>query len=161
MREQTNTTLRTKTDMPALDHRAKRSRALSLGVLLLFLFCGLMTLLTGGRAAAVTNDAPSEYIAGSLEVTLFLPAQDYSKFSHSYPGAHAALTGRWSCSICHTRRDNSAEPKFPQHKDCISCHQTQFTTPNSPLCTICHTSEGLSQQNPPLKKFPSLRSFNT
>ncbi|HKQ99845.1 MAG TPA: cytochrome c3 family protein [Pyrinomonadaceae bacterium] len=161
MTEQTDSTLRAKADTQARRQGAKRSRALSLTVLVLFLCCGFITLLTGGRVAAIANDAPPSFVAGLREATPFVPAQDYAKFSHSYPGAHAALTGRWSCAICHTRRDNSAEPRFPQHKDCISCHQTQFTTPNSPLCTICHTTEGLSQQNPPLKKFPGLRSFNT
>lgn len=133
-------------------------------VLILFFICALLILFVGRRAVAVTNEATLKPSSGSLESLLFAPAappQDYSRFSHSYPGAHAALSGRWSCSICHTRRDNSVEPGFPQHKDCISCHQTQFTTPNSPMCAICHTPEGLSQQNPPLKKFPTLRSFNT
>jgi c(7)-type cytochrome triheme protein len=143
------------------DGGANRRRALSLVVLLLFSACALMTLFAGDRAAAVTNEAASGRASESLEAILFThAAQDYSRFSHSYPGAHAALSGRWSCAICHTRRDNSLEPAFPQHKDCISCHQTQFTTPNSPLCSICHQTEGLGQQNPPLKKFPGLRSFN-
>jgi hypothetical protein len=137
-------------------------RALSLVMLFLFFGCALLILFIGERAVAVTNEATIKSLPESLETLLFAPAapQDYSRFSHSYPGAHAALSGRWSCSICHTRRDNSLEPGFPQHKDCISCHQTQFTTPNSPLCAICHRAEGLSQQNPPLKKFSSLRSFN-
>jgi hypothetical protein len=138
-------------------------RALSLAVLLLFSVCALLTLFVGRRAVAITagtNDAANEPAPDSLETNLFLPGQDYSRFSHSYPGAHAALTGRWSCSICHTRRDNSAEPAFPQHKNCTSCHLTQFNTPDSPLCLICHTSGSLNQQNPPLKKFPGLRSFN-
>jgi hypothetical protein len=136
-------------------------RTLSLVVLLLFSVCALLILTIDRRAVALTNGAQVKLMSESLEAELFLPApQDYSKFSHSYPREHAALSGRWSCSICHTRRDNSLEPKFPQHKDCISCHQTQFTTPDSPLCTICHQREGLNQQNPPLKKFPSLRSFN-
>jgi hypothetical protein len=137
-------------------------RALSLVVLLLFSACVLLILFAGQRAAALAKDAGVETFPLSPAAPLFAhPSQDYSRFSHSYPGAHAALSGRWSCAICHTRRDNSVEPKFPQHKDCISCHQTQFTTPNSPLCSICHTTEGLNQQNPPLKKFPQLRSFNT
>jgi hypothetical protein len=143
------------------DVGASKRRTLSLVVLVLFFVCALLSLLVGSRTFAVTNEAASEASLESLEKHLFLPAQDYSKFSHSYPGVHAALAGRWSCAICHDRRNNSAEPGFPQHKDCISCHQTQFTTPNSPLCTICHTTEGLSQQNPPLKKFPRLKSFNT
>jgi hypothetical protein len=141
--------------------RVSSQRALSLVVLLLFSVCALLILFIGRRAIAVTNDETAKRSSESLEATPFLPApQDYSKFSHSYPREHAALSGRWSCSICHTRRDNSLDPKFPPHKDCISCHQTQFTTPGSPLCSICHQPDGLNQQNPPLKKFPGLRSFN-
>lgn len=142
---------------------ASSRRALSLVILLLFSACcaGLL-LFAGHRVAAVTKGTSVAALSASRRAPLFVhPLQDYSRFSHSYPGAHAALSGRWSCSICHTRRDNSVEPGFPQHKDCISCHQTQFTTPNSPLCSICHTAEGLSQQNPPLKRFPALRSFKT
>jgi hypothetical protein len=136
-------------------------RALSLIVLLLFFTAAMLVLFMSRKAAALTFDAGIVPAAGPLKTRLFVRApQDYSRFSHSYPGAHAALTGRWSCAICHDRRNNSVEPGFPQHKDCISCHQTQFTTPGSPLCSICHTTEGLSQQQPPLKKFPGLKSFN-
>jgi hypothetical protein len=139
----------------------KSRRALLLVVLFLFLVCALLILIINKRVVAVTNDAATKTSFNTFEATLFpREPQDYSKFSHSYPGDHAALSGRWSCSICHTRRDNSLAPTFPQHKDCIGCHQTQFTTPGSPLCSICHQPEGLNQQNPPLKKFPNLRSFD-
>jgi c(7)-type cytochrome triheme protein len=138
--------------------RASRRRALPLVLLLVFTPCALAALFAVKRAAAITNDSETTSLE-SLKPSV-VPAQDYSRFSHSTPGAHAALTGRWSCSICHDRRGNSVEPTFPQHKDCISCHQTQFTTPDSPLCTICHQAGALNQQNPPLKKFPGLRSFN-
>jgi hypothetical protein len=146
---------------------ARHGRALSLLLVTLFFVVTLLFLFISTRAAAVTKGADIEPHLNLAKAALFVhappppPPQDYSKFSHSYPGAHAALAGRWSCSICHDRRNNSVEPGFPQHKDCISCHQTQFTTPDSPLCSICHTTEGLSGQNPPLKKFPALRSFNT
>jgi hypothetical protein len=145
----------------------QRRRSLAFFVLLLLSACALLllALFFGRRAVATTTRMAIEWSPAATKAALFVPAlpppQDYSKFSHSYPGAHAALAGRWSCAICHDRRNNSIEPGFPQHKDCISCHQTQFTTPNSPLCTICHTAEGLSQQNPPLKRFPRLKSFNT
>ena len=39
---------------------------------------------------------------------------------------------------CHHRADNSSRPSFPGHKDCTGCHLTQFTTPNIPMCSICH-----------------------
>ncbi|HWT01898.1 MAG TPA: cytochrome c3 family protein [Pyrinomonadaceae bacterium] len=137
---------------------ASRRRALPLVLLLALAACALAALFAVKRAAAITNPSAAET---PPRASLSVPTQDYSRFSHSTPGAHAALTGRWSCSICHDRRGNSVEPAFPQHKDCISCHQTQFTTPDSPLCTICHQAGGLGQPNPPLKKFPGLRSFNT
>jgi hypothetical protein len=145
------------------EFRADVTKQASLGcglpLVLLFVFAaGALAALFGiGRAGAVAN-RPA---LSPPRAPLFAPApQDYSKFSHSTPGAHAALTGRWSCSICHDRRGNSVEPTFPQHKDCISCHQTQFTTPDSPLCTICHQAGALNQQNPPLKKFPGLIGFD-
>jgi hypothetical protein len=144
--------------------RSVAHRALSLVLLLsLCLASVVLMLFTGRRAAvAVTKETARARHAVPAGAKLFARApQDYSRFSHSYPGAHAALSGRWSCAICHDRRNNSLEPGFPQHKDCISCHQTQFTTPDSPMCQICHTAEGLSQQNPPLKKFPALRNFRT
>jgi len=134
--------------------------ALSPVVMVLFFICALVILFVGNRAAASKSEVVGQPQPASSEASLSTTAQDYSKFSHSYPSAHAALSGRWSCSICHTRNDNSAEPKFPGHKACISCHQTEFNTPSSPMCTICHTQEGLSQQNPALKKFPgSLSGF--
>jgi c(7)-type cytochrome triheme protein len=135
-------------------------RALSLVIVLLFSVCTLLMLFTGRRASAGTNGVITSRQPESSAADPSRPVPDYSTFSHSYPGAHAALSGRWSCSICHNRTDNSAEPKFPGHKACISCHQTEFTTPSSPMCTICHTQEGLSQQNPALKRFPgSLSGF--
>ena len=136
-----------------------RSRALSLIILLLFSACALLTLFISKRAAARTHEVNFRLRSEATEA-ISATLQDYSKFSHFNPGAHAALSGRYNCSICHQRRDNSAEPSFPGHRSCINCHQTQFNTPGSPLCTICHTPEGLSQQNPPLKRFSaSLRSF--
>lgn len=82
-------------------------------------------------------------------------AQDYSKFLHTSQ-RHASL----ACSACHHRNDNSAQPIFPGHKDCFSCHGTQFGTPNTPLCSICHTS--VNGNDPPRKAFPGSfkESFN-
>ncbi len=81
--------------------------------------------------------------------------QDYSKFLHTSQ-RHAAV----ACSACHHRNDNSAQPIFPSHKDCTGCHLTQFTTPNVPLCSICHTS--VNGNDPPRKAFPGnfKESFN-
>src|ERR1700704_434297 len=81
--------------------------------------------------------------------------QDYSKFLHNSQ-RHASV----ACSACHHRNDNSAQPIFPSHKDCTGCHLTQFTTPNVPMCSICHTS--VNGNDPPRKAFPGSfkESFN-
>jgi c(7)-type cytochrome triheme protein len=91
-------------------------------------------------------------------------SQDYSRFSHSSPSAHAALTARSNCSSCHRRSDDSPEPRFPVHKDCLGCHLAQFTAPVSasnvnPICTVCHNQDDLNASNTRTKKFPALRSF--
>lgn len=80
---------------------------------------------------------------------------DYSKFLHNSQ-RHAAV----ACSDCHHRPDNSARPSFPGHKDCTGCHLSQFTTPNVPMCSICHVN--VNGNNPPLKSFPDkfTQSFN-
>ena len=79
------------------------------------------------------------------------PQLDYSKFLHNSQ-RHSSL----ACNSCHERTDNSATPRFPGHKACTDCHRSQFTTPQVPMCTICHTD--ISSGNPPLKNFPA--SFN-
>jgi c(7)-type cytochrome triheme protein len=80
---------------------------------------------------------------------------DYSKFLHTSQ-RHASV----ACSSCHHRTDNSTRPGFPGHKDCTGCHLSQFTTPNVPMCSICHVS--VSSNNPPFKAFPDTfkESFN-
>ena len=77
---------------------------------------------------------------------------DFSKFLHNSP-RHASL----ACAACHAR-DNSTRPNLPGHKACTDCHLPQFVTANQPMCAICHTD--LNSQNPPVKGFPTLRSFN-
>jgi len=75
------------------------------------------------------------------------PQLDYSKFQHSSQ-KHSSL----ACNSCHERGDNSATPRFPGHKACTDCHRSQFTTPQVPMCMICHTN--ISSNNPPLRNFP-------
>lgn len=77
------------------------------------------------------------------------PELDYSSFKHTSP-RHSAT----ACNSCHDRAsDNSATPRFPEHKACTSCHLAQFVTPNVPMCVICHTD--VNSSNPPLKNFPA------
>ena len=83
------------------------------------------------------------------------PNLDYSKFIHRSQ-RHASI----ACTSCHARNDNSTTPRFPGHKACTDCHLAQFTTPNVPMCVICHAN--VNSGNPPLKEFPSRfnESFN-
>jgi c(7)-type cytochrome triheme protein len=74
------------------------------------------------------------------------PEVDYSKFLHNSQ-KHASL----GCNSCHQRTDNSAAPKFPGHSACQNCHIGQFTTPQIPMCTICHID--VNGNRPPLKNF--------
>jgi c(7)-type cytochrome triheme protein len=103
-----------------------------------------LSVLTAVGRAPATNSSPPQ---GN--------DQDYSKFLHTSQ-RHASL----ACSACHRRTDNSAQPSFPGHKDCTGCHLTQFTTPNVPMCSICHTS--VNGNDPPRKAFPDKfkESFN-
>lgn len=84
---------------------------------------------------------------GSIK-SLQSPNLDYSRFIHSSQ-RHASL----ACNSCHTRSDNSAQPRFPGHKACTDCHLAQFVTPAVPMCVICHTD--VNSGNPPLKGFPT------
>jgi c(7)-type cytochrome triheme protein len=77
---------------------------------------------------------------------------DFSKFLHN-SSRHASL----ACAACHAR-DNSTRPNLPGHKACTDCHLPQFLSTNIPMCAICHTD--VQSRNPPVKSFPSLRSFN-
>jgi hypothetical protein len=77
--------------------------------------------------------------------------QDYGTFSHG-TRAHADI----NCNSCHQRSDNSITPRFAGHSACVSCHLTQFVTPQSQMCMICHSSV---QSSPaPMRPFPA--SFN-
>lgn len=117
----------------------------------------------GRGASGVTNEFTRERQHDSMSLASFTPPPDYSHFSHSSPREHADLMGRANCGSCHRRIDSSSVPKFPVHKDCTSCHMVEFTAATSsdnPICTICHTNEGINLPKPPLRNFSSLRSFN-
>ncbi|MBD0371407.1 MAG: cytochrome c3 family protein [Pyrinomonadaceae bacterium] len=136
--------------------RGLKRRLTLLAAPLLALLCLPIIVVVSRRASALGT--PPEPTAARRAGSV----QDYSRFSHTSPGEHAALTD--NCSSCHRRSDGSLEPRFPVHKDCTGCHLTQFTaaisSSENPICTICHASNGLDSSNPPLKKFPGLRSFN-
>ncbi len=78
----------------------------------------------------------------------FFGLQNYERFSHSVR-AHADA----SCISCHQRNDNSITPQFAGHSACINCHLTQFLTPQSQMCAICHSNV---QSSPaPMRSFPT------
>jgi len=81
--------------------------------------------------------------------------RDYSKFLHT-SSTHSSI----GCNECHRRTDNSSRPNWPGHKSCTGCHLTQFTTPNIPMCSICHST--VNGNDPPRKAFPDKfkESFN-
>jgi hypothetical protein len=108
--------------------------------------------------ALIIGVVPTFFVARNLAVAAPLIQGndlDYSKFRHSSQ-RHASV----ACSNCHRRADNSARPSFPGHKDCTGCHLSQFTTPNVPMCSICHVN--VNGNSPPLKSFPDKfkESFN-
>ncbi len=77
-----------------------------------------------------------------------LNSQNYGTFLHN-SRAHAGI----NCNSCHQRTDNSITPKFAGHSACINCHLTQFVTPQSPMCAICHAN--VSTPSAPLRAFPA------
>jgi c(7)-type cytochrome triheme protein len=136
----------------SFDARASLRRercALAAFAILTAAFVSLSLAGSRGAASMLSNaHASSPFILESHDV------QDYSKFSHASP-RHASL----ACASCHARAaDNSTVPRLPGHKACTECHLPQFITQNAPLCSICHAS--VEGENPPVKKFPALSSFN-
>jgi c(7)-type cytochrome triheme protein len=123
---------------------------------------GLLAILVGLCAISIDAVRRSEARPETSAVEL-VSTGDYSKFSHSSPREHADLMDRKNCGSCH-RRGAGTAPTWPLHKDCTGCHMVQFTAVNlgtdlNPICTICHTREGLNSSNPPTKAFSGLRSF--
>lgn len=78
---------------------------------------------------------------------------DYSKFQHS-----SRNHSRLPCLLCHRRESSAPVPKLPGnngHLPCAGCHAQQFSSSDSPICTICHTDI----KSGALKSFPPLQSF--
>jgi c(7)-type cytochrome triheme protein len=128
--------------------RARRApfgpRLLARAILLFAAPCFFLAFAAGGRAPA--SGVPAR-------AALPPAAQgEGGRFSHSLP-RHASV----ACDSCHRREGNEAQPRLPGHKACIDCHVAQFTSPQSPLCTNCHTN--VESNNPPLKPFPGLTNF--
>lgn len=133
-----------------------RRQWLSCAFLILTMTGLLLTMRLGARAG-VERELDANRLTAAGAVTA--EPQDYSKFSHTSPGAHADFSNTANCDSCHQRNGTSVQPTFPGHKACISCHLAQFTsTSNTAMCTICHVND-LGNPNPALHSFPGLGSF--
>jgi c(7)-type cytochrome triheme protein len=134
---------------PAAPRRRNVRRLLALATVIACVGA-LVTLSVFNRrvAASVASNSP----ASSEPQQQQMSGVDFSKFLHGSP-RHASL----ACASCHAR-DNSTRPNLPGHKACTDCHLPQFVTANQPMCAICHTD--VQSGNPPVKGFPTLRSFN-
>ena len=146
--------------LDAARNYSARRQWLSLAFLILTTSALIFGAMLGARAAAekAASASSSNAVFGSEPEAFTIEPQDYSRFSHTSPGAHAGFADPSACANCHQRNSTAAQPTFPGHKACIDCHLAQFTTVNIPLCTICHVND-LGNPNPGLKGFPGLRSF--
>jgi c(7)-type cytochrome triheme protein len=100
------------------------------------------------RAAGSSKDPQSPQVQMQFPEGL-----DYSKFQHNTRN-HSRLP----CLLCHRRESNAAVPPRPggsNHLPCAGCHVQQFSSSDSPICTICHTDS----KSGALKPFPRIRSF--
>jgi c(7)-type cytochrome triheme protein len=99
---------------------------------------------------------PSSYseITSADQQTMQMPeGLDYSNFQHS-----SRNHSRLPCLLCHRREGNTSVPKLPGssgHLPCAGCHAQQFSSSDSPICTICHTDVKTGA----MKSFPRLKSF--
>ena len=123
---------------------------------LLVLAVGLVSIcgipLFNSRASASIPNSAGESSPGQAQMQ-FPEGLDYSKFQHSSQN-HSRLP----CLLCHRRESNSPIPKRPGasgHLPCAGCHAQQFSSSDSPICTICHTDV----KSGAIRSFPRLRSF--
>ena len=110
-----------------------------------------VTSLINSRASGLPNGLES--VDSPQEQLQFPEGLDYGKFQHS-----SRNHSRLPCLLCHRRETNSPRPKLPGssgHLPCAGCHAQQFSSSESPICTICHTDV----KSGGLKSFPRLQSF--
>jgi len=120
----------------------------------IFLSAFVLTMILPILVLCLTTDEKNE----ARDLNIFSPhrlsnnlsnnLQNYGTFSHSVR-AHADI----NCNSCHQRTDNSITPRFAGHSACINCHLTQFVTPQSPMCAICHSN--VQSASAPLRAFPA------
>ncbi|HEU4595458.1 MAG TPA: cytochrome c3 family protein [Pyrinomonadaceae bacterium] len=133
--------------------RAGASRRFSLALLSAACVFFLFHAWPGASAEASTQVSRLQFVRAAFALPAAAQGGNFSTFSHSLP-AHSGL----ACASCHQRSNNSPQPALPGHKSCTSCHFQQFVTAGQPICAICHTN--VESANPPVKGFPSLKSFN-
>ncbi|MCY7374744.1 MAG: cytochrome c3 family protein [Pyrinomonadaceae bacterium] len=127
--------------------RRRGHRFLFAGILMLILPIVILCFSSEQLIEKNAARASSVFSPHRLPITL----QNYGTFSHGVR-AHADI----NCNSCHQRGDNSITPRFAGHSACIDCHLTQFVTPQSPMCAICHSN--VQSNAAPLRAFPA--SFN-
>lgn len=132
---------------------ARRSRISMVALFVALIVIG-MTFFTvlNSRATASIPNSLSEASPGQEQMQ-FPEGLDYAKFQHS-----SSNHSRLPCLLCHRRESNSPIPKRPGgsgHLPCAGCHAQQFSSSDSPICTICHTDV----KSGALKSFPRLQSF--
>lgn len=125
-----------------------RMRKLQLALMCAVTVAAVGYVLQSGASTAST-------MTGADQQTQSQPAEglDYSKFLHN-----SRNHSRLPCLLCHRRDSNSPQPKLPgqaDHAPCAGCHAQQFSSSDSPICTICHTDV----KSGALKAFPRLKSF--
>ncbi len=108
----------------------------------------LVTVINLHASESNRTESPS-----SQQQMQFPEGLDYAKFLHT-----SRNHSRLPCLLCHRRETNSPRPKLPGssgHLPCAGCHAQQFSSSDSPICTICHTDV----KSGALKSFPRLTSF--
>ena len=109
---------------------------------------------TSGASGSRPNSPSKLPLAQSPQERMQFPeGLDYGKFMHS-----SRNHSRLPCLLCHRRESNAPVPKRPGgsgHLPCAGCHAQQFSSSESPICTICHTDV----KSGALKSFPRLKSF--
>jgi c(7)-type cytochrome triheme protein len=123
-------------------------RSITIGVVFVCTVIGLTLVIVLNSRASGPMSAES-----AQEQMQFPEGLDYGKFQHS-----SRNHSRLPCLLCHRRESNSPIPKRPggsNHLPCAGCHAQQFSSSESPICTICHTDI----KSGALKAFPRLKSF--
>ena len=136
-------------DQHGLLYVLSRSRVAGLLITAGLMGIAVVTVLNSRAAGSITPPL----IAPTQEQMQFPEGLDYGKFQHS-----SRNHSRLPCLLCHRRESNAPIPKRPGgsgHLPCAGCHAQQFSSAESPICTICHTDV----KSGALKPFPRLKSF--